>query len=248
LIEKTFSISILERIYDAAKHYGEPVEVLKALERYGKLPETERVLAETKLKITEMEKRFKDYDDIKRERDDLLKRSTGDYNDALQIVQELSRELEKPPSFRNYRQELADSGLPKKMEEDIERELAKRIVAAQNKELLATFQNEMTRQVKAYLNSGRHFSEQLEEKLKLKTLANPFAALRGSWEIPCIPCGKHLEHSLTLDSYGIQWLLLGRSLEAEPSIFAGTKARGHSASVTLEDIVELYLDHEPKRE
>ena len=137
--------------------------------------------------------------------------------------------------------------IPEKLEAIIEQQVGKRIIIAQNKELVSVFQVEMTRQVNARLASRRAISKQTKDNLKVKSLANPFAALQGSWTIPCSQCGDKLGHSLTLDSYNIQRLLLGKKLSIESSPLMARLKGPHTVRVSLEDIVELYLDHEPFR-
>jgi len=254
LLQLNFTIEVVRQIYDSAQQYGEPMEVLKAIDKYGRLPETvteslsnkrekERALE----RITQLEGQLRDYDEMKRHRDEAQNSLSTLEEKSIKLIDELGQELEKPPDVRTYRKQLVDSGLAGRMEEIIESIVTKRVIAAQNKELITIFRNEVNKQLNDYgdIWPSTRLGTKTEEKVKKlleKAIANPFVALKGKWFIRCTTCGEFGSHTLTLDTYGIQRLLMRKELQVPASDFMVYSKGRHSVHVTLADIVKLYLE------
>jgi DNA repair exonuclease SbcCD ATPase subunit len=95
LYELKFSVPAITEVYEIAKRYGEPVEVLKAVGRYGELKAIEEDVEELTAKKRELESRIKELSTQVQERRGLIDELRRTARGLLEpFVKELSKDVE----------------------------------------------------------------------------------------------------------------------------------------------------------
>jgi hypothetical protein len=263
-----FSPAAMERIYMAARAFGDPSEILMAISEFGRqmkgnvdleelkdFPKIRQEREDVVARNKELEDRLRDSEQIKRERDELAKASKDRIATAVQLVDEVVDQLDKPnPEHRTYRKELADSGLSSRIEEAIEKIASKRLVASQDRELVSLFQSETTSMMEKWLAlwpTSKLGTMNPEKTARLKEAANqhPFVALKKKWRVPCDTC--RLWHYLNLDTtFEIEKILRKGKVITYPDSLLTSVYGPHTKDVSLQELVEMYLiemTRDPKR-
>lgn len=260
LSQRGFNIQATERLYAAAQKYGDPIDVLRAIDGYGSLSAIEgaaekannydKVVKERDEAISrnrQLEAKTVDYEEVKRARDDALSKLTDLKENSIKVLRQIIDELELPKDQRRYQKELIDSAIPELVERSIEDAVTKRLRHASNEVFLTRFRDEVRKQVQGYLRlwPTNDFGKQTLEKVKKlqqKELADPFVALKGKWSFHCSRCGLDSNHILELKGvYDIKEILTKENVSVPTVTPFGYAGGYHSIPVSLSDIVKMYL-------
>lgn len=195
----------------------------------------------------ELQSRQRDYEEVKRERDEALSKLSDENQKAVEIIKCILLQLEKPPSERVFGKELLESGVVASFEGFIEDSVSKRLKAAEDNSLREKFEKVVGKRVQEKLASWEglpmheHGVKKLEiAKLEDKQRADPFVALRGEWGVRCSSCGSF--HTLGLNRiYDIRELLCNGYIDVPYLSLNASSLGTHPRRVTLEEVVELYL-------
>ena len=245
LVELDFTLAVILQIYDVAKKYGKPVDVLDAIGQYGKLPEIlsekDRALA----RVEELEGTQSDYNALKRQLIDAVNSAKELDRKYLKFVSEIMDELHEPRDQRQYSKELGESKLPSQIEQLVMDGVTRALKAAANEELTLPFKNAVMRQVKEFLQMWpRHLiGKQTDEKIKKLRDAqyeNPYLALKGDWTKHCCKCKN--DHTLRIVTvYDVRSLLRRQVVSVHPEGLFERIYENHSVTFSLSEIVTMYL-------
>ena len=261
LLQLGYNIQAIERIVLAAEKYGEPLEVLKAMDYFGGTVEIEAAPQkardydkikqerdEATTKVLQLEAKVADYAEVKRKRDEIQAELDDSNRRYIRLLEEIFLQQENPKEQRNYGEELANSGLPELVEKHVENAVTKRLKEASNKALTLPFTDEVQKQAQKCLRLWLPSDLGPKTPQKVKMLehmhfADPFVVLKGHWQVECLVC--NLDHTLKLDTvHDIRELLIREKVQVPSgTILSSLTYEGgqHMVPVQLKDIIKLYI-------
>jgi hypothetical protein len=194
-------------------------------------------------KIKQLESKLRDYEEVKRQRDEALLQLKSVDQRSIEILKQILPELPKSPAKRKFSEELLQSGLPKLVEEIVLGSAAEKTDNVITNNLVSRFQEVAARLIPEIADSYAEYAAHPDrlKQLQQKQYAKPFSALIGNWKIPCAKCSS--SHRFTIASYDdVAELLTAGEIEEENRV-ASIESSLHGGKViaSLEEIVRAFL-------
>lgn len=162
---------------------------------------------------------------------------------ALSAIDQVILDLSKDPSPDSFSIHSSKGGLHRKVVNILENEVKIRLDKQFKRELIATYRDEVERQVNSLSSRWNPKDLGVITEAKIYTLreqmhSNPFVVPEGQWDVSCDKCSTHPLH---LDHANIERLLTEGDLRVESSSLASRLFGKHEVKMTLSNIVYEYL-------
>lgn len=229
--------------FKKTEQYIQELLALKSYERVIKENEIlKRQLAELAESNKELEKNKQDYEELKRKYDEAVKSMQSTEEKAYSLLDQIVSELSNPKPH-SFPPKVEEAGLQQKVNEIIEREVAKRLGVRTSGDAISKFRDAMKQEINDLIRLWpSELGLRTEEKIQLlrnEIDSNPFTILQNrKWKIHCSKCKFHF---VELDVPKIESLLARRHLTEERYSTNDEFPVSHQVFFSLSYLIHRYL-------